>query len=252
MSPYPRAPRAATAAALLWLAAAGGLAQDRTGHVEPSKWRPEVDKIDATLRKGRYKAGLQQARKLAGEVTTRSWHGRDLRQILADLAFYQAVAAANLGSKREAIWYWHVAWNLDFKTSQRDLSPYGEAGKLLREFPLRDEDAVPAGFDVRRGPHHGVRLDPPRGPELRARPTIVNNTGAALAGSGDCRVEFIVDENGTIHQPVSLSPHLHPIVVYAVLQWMLEKLPPFEPLRLDGEAHDSLFKLTIRFHVERW
>ncbi len=227
-------------------------AQSGKSHVMASKWRPEVEKIDEALRKHRFKAGLKQARRLAETVKSRSWHGPDLQQIMADLAFYQAVASANLGSEREAIWYWHIAWNLDFKTSKRDLAPYGDAGKILREFPLRDQDEVPAGFVVPRGPHYGVRVEPPEGPRLRANPRILNNTGATIDGSGDCHVEIVVDENGVLHQPVNLSPHRHPIVIYAVLQWMLEKLPAFEPLRIDGEAHDSLFDLTIRFHVERW
>ena len=228
-------------------------AQGGKSHITSSKWWPELEEVDETLRKHRFKASLKQVRKLATEVTRRSWHGHDLQQILADLAFYQAVAAANLDLDRQAIWYWHVAWNLDFKMSKRDLAPYGDAGKVLREFPLRDTGEVPAGFNIRRSPHLGARkVTPPEAPKLRANPEILNNTGAAIDGSGDCHIEFIVDQEGLAHQPVIQSPHLHPIVIYAVLQWMLEKMPVFEPLRVDGQGFDSLFDLTIRFHVSRW
>ena len=36
-----------------------------------------------------------------------------------------------------------------------------------------------------------------------------------------------------------ISDHLHPIVVYASLEW-LRGLPPFTPARFDGEPVDAL------------
>ena len=86
---------------------------------------------------------------------------------------------------------------------------------------------------------------------MKTVPTVLNNTGAALEGSGDFDVEVLIDERGRFQQPVVISDHLHPIIVYASLEW-LRRLPAFEPARFDGEPVDSLDRVAIRFEVKRW
>ncbi len=107
---------------------------------------PEVDKIDDALRQQKWKPARKQTRKLAAAVVKDSWNDIELDQILAELAFQQAAASANLGDQRAAVWSWHIAQNLDLKIARKDLTPYGAAGKLLREFRLRSPGKVPAGF----------------------------------------------------------------------------------------------------------
>jgi hypothetical protein len=218
-------------------------------HVPASQWWPEVREIDAQLRRHRWKPARKQARKLAETVSRRSWYGRDLGKVLAELSLYQAVAEANLGLRREAIWHWHMASNLDLAMRRRDLSPYGDAAKLLLEFPLRGRGQVPAPFRTRRPPP-GSRVEPPELPDIEAYP-VFNNTGATLEGSGDFKAELIIDRAGALHQPVVLSDHLNPVIVFHVLN-QLPELPPFQPVRYDGEPSDTVFVLTVRFHVVRW
>lgn len=226
------------------------LAEGSRDHVAPSTWWPRVEKIKEAVESGRWKSAARQSKRLQEEVLRRSWHGSDLLQVLTELAYLQALAQANLEDDRQAIWYWHMAINLDFRVVKRDLTPYGRAARLLLEFPLRRKGTVPAGFDP---PASGanVRVTPAEWPRHKVIPTILNNTGAALEHRGDFHVEVIVDEQGRPHQPVVISSHLHPVIVYASLKYLFE-LPPFIPPTVDGQPGDLQMTLQLQFEVSRW
>ncbi len=221
------------------------------GQVRPAKVQEELVEVDAKLRAGKWKAGLKDAQLLTEVVLARTWYGKELRGIISELALYQAVAEANLGKNDRAIWHWHIALNLDRKIRRRDLAPYGKAAKLLYEFPLRAEGEVPAPYVVPETYPGGPLFVGPVRPKMSSVPTVLNNTGAAIEGSGDFQVELIIDRRGRIQQPVVISDHLHPIVIYASLEW-LRKMPVYEPARFEGEPADYLDLVTIRFHVSRW
>ncbi len=220
-------------------------------HVPPAQYQEELEKLDKNLRDHKWKSGLRSARRLTDTILGRSWYGKELGRMLSELALYQAVAEANLGKRDDAVWHWHVAQNLDFRMRRRDLSPYGEAGKLLQEFPLRARGEVPVGFVVPTTYPTGPRLDRPRRPKMRTVPTVLNNTGATIEGSGDFKVEVIIDQSGEFHQPVVVSSYLHPVVIYASLEW-LRKWGPFEPALFEGEPADFLDEITVQFNVSRW
>ncbi len=212
-------------------------------------YEAELAKIDALAVEQKWKPALKRARKLAKTVVEHSWYDKDLEKLLAEISFQQAVALANLGERDTAIWYWHIAQNLDFRIARKDLAPYGAAAKLLREFPLRSVDEVPAGFKTY--PHTGrTHSTPPGMPEIPA-PKILTNTGSTIDKPGDFKAELVLDEKGVMHHPVVLSPHLHPIVIYFVLERMLD-FPLFQPATYDGEPVDCLFELVVRFTVMRW
>ncbi len=230
--------RAAVLIASLWLCATPSLAR------QSEHW-PEVEKIDAALRQQKWKSARKQARRLADKVVKNSWYGIELEQVLAELAFQQSVALANLGEKRAAVWYWHIAQNLSPRIFKKDLAPYGSAaGKLLREYRLRSPGKVPPGF--RTYPRDdGDRQ--PKPPKLES-PRILTNAGASRERPGEFAVELVIDEQGVMHHPVMISVSLNPIVIYYVLKEMLD-FPPFEPALSGGEPADCLFDLTIRFYV---
>ena len=212
-------------------------------------YEAELEKIDALAREQKWKPAGKRARKLATTIVQHSWYDKDLEKLLAEVSFQQAASLANLDQRETAIWYWHIAQNLDFRIRQKDLTPYGEASKLLREFPLRAVGEVPAGF--RTHPHTGrTHSSPPSMPRFPA-PKILTNTGSTIDRPGDFKVELVIDEQGAMHHPVVLSPHLHPIVIYFVLESILD-FPNVEPATFDGEPVDCLFDLVVRFTVQRW
>ena len=219
--------------------------------IRPAEVEEELQALDVRLRAGKWKAGLKHAQRLTETVLRRTWYGKELRRILSELALYQAVAEANLDRRDDAIWHWHVAHNLVPAMRRHDLAPYGKAGKLLYEVPLRTLGEVPAGFVVPQALPGSGRLAGPRQPKMPGTPTLLNNTGAAIEGSGNFQAEVLIDERGRIQHPVVTSDHLHPIVIYASLEW-LRQIPPFKPARFDGEPVDSLDRVTIRFEINRW
>ncbi len=214
-----------------------------------SEWTPEVARVDEILRKGKWKLGRKEAAKVTDQLLSKSWYGAGLRESLSDLAVLLAVAEANLGRRDDAIWHWHVAQNLDPRVRHRDLSPYGDAAKLLLEFPLRRRGEIPAGFEIRDQTLYSKVRKPK--PKERPRKTILNNTAAVREKPGDFHVEIVVDKEGRIYHPVVVSDYMHPIVIYAVLEW-LHGHPELEPARIDGEASDFIEVLTVSFDFSRW
>ncbi|MEM7356901.1 MAG: hypothetical protein AAF657_39170 [Acidobacteriota bacterium] len=221
------------------------------GDVRPAKVQEELEKVESMLLRGKWKAGLRYATTLTEIVVGRMWRGREIRSMLTDLVVARAIAEANLGRRDEAVWHWHLAQNLSFRVRQRDLTPYGEAAKLLYEHPLRALGEVPPPFVVPESYPGGPRLTSPVRPEMHSIPEVVNNTGAALEGSGDFHVEILIDETGQFQHPVVISTHLHPIILYTSLEW-LRRLPRFGPAKFEGEPVDHLEKITVRFEVSRW
>ena len=201
------------------------------------------------LRRGSWKPGKRKAHKLAETILKQSWYGPGLRQILAELAFLQAAASANLGERDEAIWYWHMAQNIDRRIHDKDFSPYGEAGKLLREFPLRQRGAAPVPYRV-VDPGICRECNFPRLEEKWA-PAIPFNAAKVEELKRDLPVELIIDKEGRPRHPVVLSRDLHPVAVYGGLE-ALRTLPRFKPAHNYGDAVDTLYKLRINLQHSRW
>ncbi len=234
----------------LWLLVATVVSAERQRPgLDQSEWRDEVDKIDADLRAGKWKPSKRAANRVAQQVVRQSWYGVGLREVLSELAFQQAVAAANLGRRDEAVWFWLMAQNVDPRIRDKDFAPYGEAGKLLREFPLRRKGEVPARFRVVR-PSFTRIFKYPR-PIKGWYPTIPLNAAAKIEGVGDLKVELIVDKEGKPHHPVLVSTYQHPVVVYGALD-ALRTMPPFAPATDNGEVVDSIFEFTANFEISRW
>lgn len=216
---------------------------------DTTEWWPEVEKVVSVLDEQKWKLARTKARKLADKVAGRSWYGPDLDRVMAELDFARAVAEANLGNDRVALWYWHMASNLDFRLRRRDLAPYGEAAKLFAEFPLRRRGEVPPGFVVPESSPTTPET-PPKKPDYEP-PVILNNTAAAQENPADAHVEVVIDEEGRLHHPVVVSDYLNPILIHALLEWLLD-FPPCEPRRIDGEPAATLYDFSIAFRYRRW
>ena len=211
-----------------------------------SDWWPQVELIDGSLHNGKWKYARKKAKNLGTTILKESWNDRELTAILAELALYQAVAEANLDRRNDAIWHWHTALNLDSGIANRDFSEYGDAGRLFIEFPLRKRDEMPPGFQNPAPDNPGL-VTMPRPPNAEM-PTLLNNAGANKQGSGDFEVDLVVDDRGDLHQPVVISRHLHPIVIYATLEW-LHAMPAFEPALFQDRPVSAVSPLIVGFQI---
>ena len=241
--------RIVLAVSFLWVLAPSASAQGTRDTIPPSAWWPEVAEIEKTLLAGKYRRAEKRARQLGEKVQGKSWTGIDLREVLSRIALQRAVAEANLGKRREALWHWHVALNIDPQIAQWDLSPYDDAAKLLLEFPLRRRGEMPPGFESRR-PKPGEEVRRPTAPHFEAL-TILNNTGAYNDRPGQFSVEVVVDSQGLLNHPVVISTHHNPVIYYATLEWLFQ-LPAFGPASVGGEPMDQLLDLDVQFQLNRW
>ncbi|MEM7354394.1 MAG: hypothetical protein AAF657_26545, partial [Acidobacteriota bacterium] len=154
---------------------AGKLGANRDAYLE------EIAEIDKVLRNKKWKPALKRAEKLAATIVKHSWYVKKLDEVLAEVAFQQAVARVNLGERYEGVFFYLIAQNLDFRIRMKELEPYGEAN-LFREYPLRRLGEVPQGFVTR--PHSGEGTRGPEVPKLKET-RILTNTGAAAERIGD-------------------------------------------------------------------
>ncbi len=120
------------------------------------------------------------------------------------------------------------------------------AAASLSEVPRRKKGEIPASF-----PGGGASPDgpvtPPGFPDVTV-PTLLNNTAAARQRAADFEVEIIVDEKGRIHQPVVVSRHLNPVVVFACLDWM-HGVPKLEPAQFEGRPVAATYTVMIEFQI---
>ncbi len=216
-----------------------------------SPWWKDIERVAGHLEKERYTKVRKLAPKLARDIAGLSWHHPELPQIFAELALYEAVARAFLDEEDDAVWLWHVAQNIDPKMRDRDVTPYGKAGKLFRENPLRAPGEIPYRWsNAVQGPQFGTSLEPPRKLEEEP-PVVLQSSGVKERGATrPLQVEMILDETGRVHQPLVRFPvGAHPAIQWAVLRWVPARA--FAPGKVDGEARPFLFTLDVAFEVQR-
>ncbi|MDX1644740.1 MAG: energy transducer TonB [Thermoanaerobaculia bacterium] len=195
------------------------------------------------LEGGRWKKAEKAAAQAADEAARTLWARAEAASLLAELALYRAVAEINLGREREAIWHWQTSLGLWPAIAERPLEGWGEAARLAQH-PLRRAGEMPPGIspvddlDL-------LRLEPAE-LDYGDGPTVDNPTAARRGPHGEIRVEMVVDRDGMLGSPRVLSEAAHPVLVYAMLDWLGE-LPPAEPARLDGEPVDALLTVAIDF-----
>ena len=219
-----------------------------------SPWWEPLREIEAKrLRQGKWKKGLDEIEKLTERILGEAWHDPELRQVLADLSLYRAVAEVNLGHRDDGVCYWHAALNLDARrTRETDLAPYGDAERVFREAPLRDQGKIPPAWEkrVRRGPFR-ISYEPPREIGM-GRSWLLRNDGAKRDRHlGVFEAEVLIDEDGRVHQPVAVTAgHQNPVLVFAALDSFCRE--GFEPARGDGEPIAVLTRVTINLRKLRW
>lgn len=225
------------------LAAALALLPTPAGGARKADWDDQLTAIEARLEEGRWKPVRKAAARLATDVATNAWSRADIDRLLAEACLYRAVAEINLGLDREAIWHWETALHLQPRLAERDLSAWSGATSLT-EYRLRRAGRMPPGLTAPRD----VDLLRLEAPELEVAGSAMIQNRAAPVGElvPDVRVEVVVARDGALRRPRVITDYAHPVVVYGILEWLLE-LPPGRAARLDGRAVDSLQTLIFSF-----
>lgn len=237
---------------MMLLTAEPGPGQMIVGY-EGTQWNDEVERMEASLHRGRWSKVRRRAPLLARKIIQQSWYAPDLDQAFARLTFAEAVAEANVGDPYRAVWLWHTAINLDARTAERDLGDYGAAETLFLENPLRELGEIPYRFDAApRGLVEGDSLvypeliDPEQDPVVLATPVVRTEVGITRP----LRLQLIVDDEGRCHQPIVVFPYRpHPAIVWASMRYIVSTR--FRPARLDGEAVPFLTGYEVGYKVIR-
>ncbi|MEM9554611.1 MAG: hypothetical protein AAGC60_10150 [Acidobacteriota bacterium] len=248
--PIPRLLALALTMGLLMALAASAVAQrgDRgRTYSAHGAWDAELAAVDELLRDGRWKRGLRATSNLKDDILQQATRAPDTREVLTELALQHAIAYANLGERPSAAWYWYTANALDLKVQRRDFSAYGAAAGLFRELEPRALRKVPPPIQVWTDFKH---------PGFEPPPEKALDLPKSLAGSiVDGRrtpflLEFILDREGIMRQPV-LENDLHPpIVVFHYMDWIWRSGLP--PARVDGEPVAILYLMQRNLINDAW
>ncbi|MEM9554613.1 MAG: hypothetical protein AAGC60_10160 [Acidobacteriota bacterium] len=227
--------------------AAPAIADRGRAYAARGAWDAELAEVDALLRAGRWTKGLRATLKLKGDILDSTARASDAREVLAELALQHAIVYANTGDEASAAWYWYTASALDLKVHRRDFSAYGTAGALFDTLAPRALHRVPDSVDVWTDfGHPGFEM--PRQKPLRLPKSLA---GSLVDGRRTTFVlEFIVDRDGTLREPV-LENDLHPpVVVFHYMDWIWRSGLP--PARVDGEPVAVLYEMRRNLINDRW
>ncbi|MEM6456837.1 MAG: hypothetical protein AAF772_17230 [Acidobacteriota bacterium] len=229
-----------------WMHAASAEAQQPA-----NPWETELARVERALIEDASDKAARKATKLAKRISREAWHDPTLGATLARIAVVRAVTAHRGDDLDRALWWWHAALQLDARQARASTAAHAEADAFLREFSARTPKQRSR---LRDGARPKLGLVAP--PVLRARPpTLLRNDGATSARIREARVEVIADRFGQLHQPVVLEPRPHPLLIYAVLEWLIDlRAQPAEILDSASgrtEAAAALLDVEISLDARR-
>lgn len=203
------------------------------------RWQLQALEINERLASGEWTTARDLTRRLEDELSDSVVAGG--RRPLGQLAVFRALAGAGLGRRQEALWFWRLAPQLFPEVDQLDLTPYGEAGRLLLDnLPLTREEEL-ARLDLADAsevePPRRVHTEVPRFPQGRYVP----------GRSVSVIVSTILGTDGVPRSPEIVEASGEWTMVYAALNalqgWR------FEPARRDGQPVAVVHELSVRFEV---
>ena len=185
-----------------------------------------LDQIDELLRAERWQAARRHADALFLEIVDRpSSSRRALRPILGRLALQRALADAQQGLWQRAAWRWSTALAIDPSIAERDLRPFGDAGRWLSSLGgPRRRGQVPEGETALKRPWPSD-LDPARLTPRAALPELMVEHSEWREHPVHT-VEIVVDRWGQMSHPVVLdADRAHPALIWVVLETLWQRRP---------------------------
>jgi TonB family protein len=205
------------------------------------EWQKKIEASSAALKKGDHARSLRLANRLITDMIEKLGPGRTETHTFAVVVVHKALASAGLGKLDDARWYWHVAVGIEPALAKVDLSPFGEAGKLVSAIPLRKPEnpdrtnAKPLTPDM-VAPKAVKTVDP-----------IFPLAAHVFKVSGVLVLEVVITTDGDVVDPAILEPLPAPTLSYVALEAV--RRWKFEPGKMDGEAVDVIFNLSVNYKL---
>lgn len=215
-------------------------------------WHDRIKKAETLLEDGESKKALRQTKQLAKEMAARLHSGEAIQQYLGSVYVLRAVALADLGKEREAIWQWHVASQIFPRLQGYDLAKFGEPGQFLIDHAFEpstvdsdDKEALQASLKAMlEGPDQSG-LTPPR--KIKA-PQPDFPAGRYGTGKVSVIVASVIDTEGRPTSPRIIARDGEFTMVSATLDALMDWR--FKPATHDGEPVPFHYVLTVNFSSE--
>ena len=201
-------------------------------------WKQQLAEIEQALRTREYAIAADACSDLAGDLLEKLGSGRASDRSLALISAYRAIAATGQGDTDEGLWYWRTAQILYPEIIDLDLDQFGPIPSQLKSIPFRGrfQDKLPS---------ENAKIEEPK---LRRHPRAVYPQGMAyLKLEARYRVEFVVDVDGSVVEPVLLSKGVEPSSVYAMLDAL--RRWKFKPGLADGKPIPFLWTQELIFDI---
>lgn len=206
---------------LAWLLAPSGLPAQGSSEQVIERWEAELQANQERLRRGEWETAAKSSRELVAQMVRGLLTGEGASKLLALAVAEQAVAESGLGNEAEAVWWWHVAQNLNPELRKSTLTAYGPAGVSLGKHRLRTAGEPSEGGIL---PPASQRPQPVERRMPLPPPGLVS--ARALA---DVEIEVLVLTDGRPVHPVLLSGSDRPGLAYVACESLRHWR--FEPAR---------------------
>jgi len=205
-------------------------------------WSDQLREAEDALRKGQGKKAERKAHLLATDMMDRILFGESAGQWIGTANLLRALGAAQQDKTEDALWYWHVAQQLNPAVAAYDLSTYGPAGELLMANALR-----PPEFEnlPRTDSAEGSGISPPV--ETFAPFAEFPRAMRDLAMQPEIEVECKVDEAGRVSHPLIVDEEDRPILLYPILDTL--RRWQAKPAERDGQPLTVLHRFTVTFRI---
>lgn len=231
--------RSTTLAALAALLFATALFADN--NYVAQDWQKKIEASSAALKRGDHARSLRLANRLITDMLEKLGPGKNETHVFGVVVVHKAVASAGLGKLDDARWYWHVATGIEPALAKVDLSPFGEAGKLVAAMEVRAAETP----DFANGKPLTADMTPPR---LLKRVNPVFPKAAHVFGvSGVLVVEVVITTDGDVVDPAVVKPLPAPTLSYAALEAI--RRWKFEPGTIQGEPVNVFFNLSVNYKL---
>ncbi|HMB55516.1 MAG TPA: energy transducer TonB, partial [Thermoanaerobaculia bacterium] len=206
--------------------AAGPAAQGQRDYL--ADWRQRMAEVEDNLRLGHWEPAGESADRLLQEMLPRVRNEGDGPALIATVLYLGAASAAGAGEEESALWRWWLAQNLDPQLRRLPLPDLGAASALLDRHRLRAEDAIPQGLPTLPAEWEPTGYRPP----LPLR--VPYPSGDTSRWSADVGVEFLIDADGSVSQPVLVASG-DATLVQVYLQFMALREWRYRPATYRGE-----------------